>query len=113
MSELNNPTFYDRYFAWILIVFLISIYPVDYGCRKSEETNNNNIKQWLPENENFAEKTIYDDFVDHFGTDEYAIVRWRGCTLTDPRLAKFASLVRDYKNDQGEKLYAKITILSA
>ena len=108
MSELNRSTFYDRFYLWILIASLVSIYPITLSVIKSEETNNNNIKQWLPEN-NFDETKIYAEFRAHFGTDEYAIVSWKGCTLTDPRLPEFASLARNYKNESGEKLFAKVT----
>ena len=108
MSESNRSTFYDRFYLWILIASLVSIYPITLSVIKSEETNNNNIKQWLPEN-NFDETKIYAEFRAHFGTDEYAIVSWKGCTLTDPRLPEFASLARNYENESGEKLFAKVT----
>lgn len=108
MSESNRLSFYDRYYLWILFASLVSLYPITLGVIKSEQTNNNNIKQWLPEND-FDETKIYAEFKAHFGTDEYAIVSWQGCTLTDPRLAQFASLVRSYKNQAGEKLFSKVT----
>ena len=108
MSEPNRTSFYDRYYIWILIGSLISIYPITVNVIKSEETNNNNIKQWLPEN-NFDETKIYAEFRAHFGTDEYAIVSWKGCTLTDPRLPRFAKLALDFKNESDEKLFAKVT----
>jgi len=107
MSESNRSTFYDRSYLWILVASLLSLYPITLGVIKSEETNNNNIKQWLPED--LDERKIYDEFRTHFGTDEYAIVSWQGCTLTDPRLTEFASLVRNYENQSGEKLFSKIT----
>ena len=99
MSESKRSTFYDRCYLWILVASLLSLYPITLGVIKSEETNNNNIKQWLPED--LDETKIYDEFRTHFGTDEYAIVSWQGCTLTDPRLSEFASLVRNYENQSG------------
>ncbi|MBC20231.1 MAG: hypothetical protein CMJ74_08210 [Planctomycetaceae bacterium] len=108
MSELNRSSFYDRFYLWIFIASLISIYPITLSVIKSEETNNNNIKQWLPK-DNFDETKIYAAFRAHFGTDEYAIVSWTGCTLTDPRLSEFASFARNYQNASGDKLFAKVT----
>ena len=67
MSESHRSTFYDRFYLWIFIASLVSIYPITLSVIKSEETNNNNIKQWLPEN-NFDETKIYAEFRAHFGT---------------------------------------------
>jgi predicted RND superfamily exporter protein len=106
MTESARSTFYDRYYGWILLVFALSIVPIVMGVIKSEETNNNNIKQWLPKD--LDETKVYEEFRKHFGTDEYAIVSWKGCTLDDPRLAHFAELVREYRNDDNKRLFEKV-----
>ena len=107
MTEPARSTFYDRYYGWILLVFVISLPAVVYGVIKSEETNNNNIKQWLPKD--LDETKIYDYFRRHFGTDEYAIISWKGCTLDDPRLKQFAELAREYRDPHGEAFFAQVT----
>ena len=91
MTESVSSTFYDRNYGWILLIFALSIPAVACGIYINEQSNNNNIKQWLPKDD-LEETKIYDEFRRHFGTDEYAIVSWKGCTLDDPRLQRLCKI---------------------
>ena len=107
MTEPVSSTFYNRSYGWILIIFALSLPAIAYGIYINEQSNNNNIKQWLPKDD-LEETKIYAEFRKHFGTDEYAIVSWKGCTLDDPRLPRFAKLAREYRDEDGDKLFAKV-----
>lgn len=103
----NRPTFYERYYLLVTAAFFAGIPLLAWGMVLAHKSNNNNIKQWLPSD--MPATVDYDYFVDHFGTDEFALVSWEGCTLDDPRLTSFVESLREHKNDDGEELFAKIT----
>ena len=107
MTEPVSSTFYDRNYGWILLIFVLSIPAVACGIYINEKSNNNNIKQWLPKDD-LEETKTYKEFCRHFGTDEYAIVSWKGCTLDDPRLQRFAKLAREYRDEDDDKLFVKV-----
>ncbi len=85
-----NRSFFARYGTLVVIPLLILAPFVGWGAMKAAMTNNNNIRQWLPHGLPAAE--TYDRFRRHFGTDEFAVVSWDGCSLDDPRLDQFAQM---------------------
>ena len=68
------------------------VFPVVvYGATVAMQSNHNDIKEWLPES--FEETQEYNAFQREFSNDTYILASWDGCTLDDPRLAKFATLL--------------------
>ena len=84
-------SFYARWGIWIMLVAALLLPVVVWGAVRAAQSNNNNIKQWLPKD--MPETEVYRGFKDQFGTDEYAVVSWKGCTLADERLEPFAAAV--------------------
>ena len=52
------------------------------------QSNTEDVLQWLPDHSEARQE--YDDFAKKFGTDDFLIVTWPGCTLDDPRLEQFS-----------------------
>jgi len=78
-----------------IVITLLLLSPlVLWGTMKAAQSNNNNIRQWLPRD--LPETRTYDEFRRHFGADEFALVSWEGCTLDDPRLNQFADRIVQY-----------------
>lgn len=68
------------------------------------QTNTEDVLQWLPDRSEAREK--YDFFESKFGSDDFLIVTWNGCTIDDPRLGTFTQHIRDHDS---ESLIQKIT----
>lgn len=84
-------SFYARY-AWPMMIVLGGLLPaVVWGAKQAFERSNNNVYQWLPQH--FEETNQYERFCRRFGTDDFALVSWNGCTLEDGRLEEFARCV--------------------
>jgi len=83
-----NQDFYRRHAGKILMVAAGFIPVLAWGAFRAYDRSNNQVDQWLPRD---SEATaLYDDFLRAFGSDEFVLVSWEGCTLTDPRLEEFA-----------------------
>ena len=62
------------------------------------DSNTQDLNEWLPGGS--ATHKTYEEFVEQFGTDDFVLVSWDGCTVEDPRLEKFESFINDpAKND--------------
>ena len=93
--------FTQRFSLVSVLAFLLFVPIVWWGAIRSSSTNNNNIRQWLPED--YQETQTYDWFRKHFGSDEFAIVSWKGCTLEDERLNLLAKeLLHDHFRQDGQ-----------
>ena len=53
----------------------------------SLKSNTEDVLQWLPDNSEARQE--YNVFSEKFGSDDFLIVTWPGCTLDDPRLEQF------------------------
>lgn len=83
------------------MLVLAALYPlILWGMIDAFANANNNIHQWLPKN--FEETKTYDAFCEVFGTDDFVLASWDGCTLEDPRLEQFASEVVPPAGSQSE-----------
>lgn len=71
----------------LIVFFLLPLAAA--GARRALLSNKNDVKQWLPDN--YEETQVYKDFQKHFQGEEFVLVSWEGCTLSDPRLDLFAS----------------------
>ena len=60
-------------------------------------SNTEDVLQWLPDNSEARQE--YDEFARKFGSDDFLIVTWDGCTLGDPRLQKFCQQLKESDSD--------------
>lgn len=97
-------------FAWLVILIFASALPlIGWGFVKAMGTNNNNnIRQRLPAD--YEATREYREFRSRFGSDEFAVVTWEGCTLDDERLTQFASQLTtdDQSANQQEQLFRRV-----
>ena len=56
------------------------------------QSNTEDVLQWLPDTS--VARQEYDEFAKKFGTDDFLIVTWPGCTLDDPRLEQFCQQLK-------------------
>ncbi len=84
MMSHPGSNFYQRYSVAILagLVFLMPLVVV--GAIKARGNNRNDVKGWLPPE--YPETATYKFFRDNFQGEEFILVSWDGCTMTDPRL---------------------------
>ena len=61
------------------------------------QSNTEDVLQWLPDNSEARQE--YDVFAQKFGSDDFLIVTWDGCTLDDPRLEQFCQQLKDNDSD--------------
>jgi len=90
---------YTRLGSLIVISLLLLLPFVLWGALKSAQSNNNNIRQWLPDD--LPEAEMYDRFRATFGADEFAIVSWDGATIDDVKLDQFAITILRYTTLHG------------
>lgn len=84
--------FYERYRYPLLAAFVCLATLVVLGAAKAMRTNANDVRTWLPHG--LPETIDYARFGRHFGTEEFVVVSWEGCTLDDPRLPVLAERLR-------------------
>ena len=65
--------------------FLIPL--IGWGVYEGVRSNSNDVRDWLPLE--YAETQQYHWFRTHFGTHDFIVVSWPGCTLDDDRLDRF------------------------
>ena len=68
------------------------------------QSNTEDVVQWLPDNS--PARKLYDDFQKKFGSDDFLVVTWPGCTIDDPRLADLCQRLTD---DAPDKLIQSVT----
>jgi len=93
----------DRRAAWPLLIAMAVLLPVvGWGVKRSFDTANNNIAQWLPEG--YPETEDYASFQRLFGTDEFALITWPNCTVGpdvhNEQLARLAQRI-NHPSDEG------------
>lgn len=89
-----KATFYQRFGMSILALAVAAGPLVVLAARQALRDPNNEVRQWLPSG--FNETQRYDWFVEHFASDELAVVSWPGATLDDPRLETVAQRLAAY-----------------
>ncbi|XZE18214.1 efflux RND transporter permease subunit [Pirellulaceae bacterium SH449] len=104
-SNPNKKTFYDR-FAWLILIPALLWVPFAFmGAGNAIQSNVNKVEDWLPKN--YSETGELSWFRKNFPSDQFIIISWDGCTLTedpegdpsgdDPRIARLAELI--YSSD--------------
>ncbi len=80
MDSLFSP-----FHRWlILATFLVGSVFVVIGAMRALEGNSNDVADWLPDH--LEETRRLREYASEFGSDEFIMVSWPGCTLDDPRL---------------------------
>ena len=74
----------------LLAVFLLPLTML--GARTAIRSNANDVRDWLPAH--YAETQQYRWFNEQFGSEDFVVVSWPGCTLADERLDKLAERLR-------------------
>jgi predicted RND superfamily exporter protein len=83
-----KQSFFARY-AWPIILGLAVLLPLFlFGVQQTFRNSNNNVSQWLPQD--YEETRTYQEFRRLFGSDDFAVISWEGCTLDDDRLEELA-----------------------
>ena len=57
------------------------------------QTDTEDVLQWLPDES--ADRQEYNRFEERFGSDDFIVITWTGCTVDDPRLAQFSERLTD------------------
>lgn len=84
--------YYERYRAPLLAALACLAPLVVLGAAQAMRTSANDVRTWLPQG--LPETSQYARFGRHFGTEEFVVVSWEGCTLDDPRLPLLAEQLR-------------------
>jgi predicted RND superfamily exporter protein len=92
-----------RGFAFLLV--LASLYFVGVGAQRAIESNSNRVRDWLPEH--FEETKRLQEFIRHFGAEEFLMASWPKCGLDDERQARLAAELRKPAADGGV-FFAKV-----
>ena len=87
-----NREWPPRWIIFLSIIFVLASYPlVAWGARGAWLKNQNRVEDWLPRS--FSEMRSMSRFFTRFGSDEFLIISWEGCTLSDPRAKRLAELL--------------------
>ena len=80
----HKPNFYQRYSVGIMAILVFLLPMVVVGAIKAKGNNRNDVKGWLPLE--YPETQVYRFFRHNFQGEEFILISWEGCTMTDPRL---------------------------
>ena len=81
-----------RHLDKIALLFLtLAVVIIARGLNRIE-TNTEDVMAWLPDDS--AARDASGLFDDHFGSDDFVVLSWQGCTSEDPRLPKLARRLR-------------------
>ncbi len=76
---------------WFLVFVLLAFPFVLWGAAHIK-IGSASAHAWLPEGR--AERARYEDFIKHFGSDQFLVVSWDGATLEDERLGAMAHAIQ-------------------
>lgn len=75
---------------WFLVLVLLALPFILWGASHIK-IGSASAHAWLPEGR--AERARYEDFIKHFGSDQFLVVSWDGATLDDERLGAMANAI--------------------
>ena len=84
----HGPNLYQRYSVGIMAVLVFLLPLVVVGAIKAKGNNRNDVKGWLPLE--YPETQTYRFFRRTFAGEEFVLVSWDGCTMSDRRLELLA-----------------------
>jgi predicted RND superfamily exporter protein len=88
MMSPQRTNFYQRYSVGIMAVLVFLLPMVVVGAIKAKGNNRNDVKGWLPLE--YPETQVYRFFRRNFQGEEFVLISWEGCTMSDPRLELLA-----------------------
>ncbi len=80
--------FFLRHSFKIILIALFVLPVMTRGARKTLQSNDNNVHDWLPTT--YDETQDFSWFQQHFENETFVLVSWEGCTLDDQRLELLA-----------------------
>jgi len=80
--------FFLRHSFKIILVALFVLPVLTRGARKTLQSNDNNVHDWLPTT--YDETQDFSWFQQHFENETFVLMSWEGCTLDDQRLELLA-----------------------
>ena len=74
----------------------------------SIRSNTADVSHWLPKGQ--QARVAYDEFVTRFGSDDFLVISWPGCTLDDPRVERLYSALEQLtqETDDGPPQFARV-----
>ncbi len=96
----DKQSFYARHSMAILFVIVFLLPLAIVGAMKAKTHNRNDVRGWLPIE--YEETRVYRAFREQFQGEEFVLVSWEGCTLTDQRLALMARKLVPKPEERGE-----------
>ncbi|MFC1597534.1 RND family transporter [Planctomycetota bacterium] len=105
-----KQSYFARY-AWPIILGLVVLLPaIFWGVKETFRNSNNNVSQWLPQD--YEETRTYQEFRRQFGSDDFAVVSWEGCTLDDDRVEELAGYLvpppEERRTGDGSEWFQKV-----
>jgi hypothetical protein len=88
MTSPHRTNFYQRYSVGIMAILVFLLPMVVVGAIKAKSNNRNDVKGWLPFE--YPETQVYRFFRRSFQGEEFVLISWEGCTMSDPRLELLA-----------------------
>lgn len=96
---------YGRRVAIAILVFAVALVPfIAWGGYRANLSNSNDVRDWLPSD--YPETQQYRWFTQHFGSQDFILASWPGCTLDDDRLDAFVV----HLSDQAQVLRDRVGI---
>jgi predicted RND superfamily exporter protein len=80
------------------------------GVVRAIRSNANDVRDWLPAH--YPETTNYRKFQKYFGSEDFVVVSWPGCTLADPRLNNYSDALNEHNQAaarESEPLFTQVT----
>jgi predicted RND superfamily exporter protein len=100
---MARESIYLRYGAAIPLVIAAALLPlISWGVYRAILSNSNDVRDWLPAD--YPETQQYRWFTRHFGSQDFILASWTGCTLDDERLDEFVRQLSSRagnRSDQG------------
>ena len=75
---------------WIVGLVAFSLIPLAWFA-VSAKTNTQDFENWIESNS--RARSLYNQFTDLFGLDDYVIISWEGCVLGEPTIDELGSLI--------------------
>lgn len=98
--------------AWMVVIAAVCLLaPTVVGVVVAVRSNVNDVRDWLPSH--FVETEQYRWFRERFGSEDFVVVSWPGCTLDDPRLDQLSDELQRrserHARDTGAPLFLRVT----
>lgn len=88
-----------RYSQACLVVFLLTLPIVIYWAAQLR-FGTAYVEAWLPATA--PSRVAYREYRERFGSDQYLLISWDGCTVADPRLPELAERLREIARSRPE-----------